>query len=110
MRDGDGKNACIAHHERYAGRNRDGLSFRFGRTGQRAKRRVHDVRKPRREHIERRLLGEHRQRRLTTHGDGAQVVDPVDMIGVFVRVEHRVDSADPGGHQLQTQFGRRIDE
>ena len=32
------------------------------------------------------------------------------MIGVFVRVQHGVDGADSGGHQLQPQFGRRVDQ
>jgi len=44
------------------------------------------------------------------HGEGANVVDPVDVIGVVVREENRVDPDDASGDELQPQLGRRVDQ
>ena len=41
---------------------------------------------------------------------GPQVVDAVDLVGVLVRPDHRVDAFDVGIQQLRTQVGRGVDQ
>ena len=44
------------------------------------------------------------------HGERAQIIDAVDVIGMFVRKEHGVDMGHARRHELQPQFGRCVDQ
>ena len=50
------------------------------------------------------------ERRVAPHGDRAEVVDAVRVVGVIVREQHRVDAVDAGGDELQPQLRRRVDQ
>ena len=42
--------------------------------------------------------------------DHAKIIDAVQMIGMRMRQQHRVEPADPGIEQLLPQIGRGIDQ
>ncbi len=46
----------------------------------------------------------------SVRGDGPQVVEAEQVVGVVVREQHGVDDADALAEQLQAQLGRRVDE
>src|SRR2546426_5797457 len=82
----------------------------LARTGLDTHRGIEDVGKPRRELAERRGWAVRGDRGAVLHGDRAQIVDAVHVIGVGVREQHRVDPGDTRRHELQAQLGRGVDE
>ena len=50
------------------------------------------------------------ERRLGADREDPEIVNAIHMVGMFVGVEHGVDSADPGLEQLKPEFRRRVDQ
>ena len=86
------------------------LEPRLGRAGVGYHRRVEDVAIPFAKECQRCRRAVQRQRLGAADRENPQVVDAVDVIGMFVGVEHRIEPGDPGGEELQAELGRRIDE
>jgi hypothetical protein len=50
------------------------------------------------------------QRRALLHREDPQIIDPVDVVRVFMGIEHRIHVGAPRGDQLEPQLGRGVDE
>jgi len=88
-------------------RPRGEIGFARPRLGRRA---VEDVVEATLQLGERARRAVHVERSPPPCGEGAQVVDAVDVVGVGVREQHGVDGFDACRHELQSQLGRRVDE
>ena len=56
------------------------------------------------------VVAEDRQIAAEILREDPQIVEPEQMVGVLVRVDHRVDAADALAEQLHAQLGRRVDQ
>ena len=72
-------------------------------------RRDEAIGKPRHDVLRGRLVEIDRNAPALVQHDGAQVVDPMGLVGVFVGQEHRIDVIDIGVDQLLAQVGRGVD-
>jgi hypothetical protein len=110
VRNGDGGDVHPAELHRLTVLEWPRLSFRLRCPGKGANGVVENVRKPSRETIERFASPVDGKRSTAAHGDGAQIVDPVRVVGVIVGVKHRIDPVHVGRDELHAQLRRRIDE
>src|SRR5688572_33499579 len=51
-----------------------------------------------------------RQRLPATDRENAEVVDPVDMVGVLVSIDHGIDSGEPAGNQPKAKLRWSFDQ
>jgi hypothetical protein len=52
----------------------------------------------------------HRQRQSPAHGENPEIVDPIDVVGVLVGVDHGVELGEAARKQLESELGGRVDE
>ncbi len=108
--DVDGREREIAHMNRFTRLHGKSARLGFVRAGQRLHVLIQDVRHALRDIGERLGRAVHRERHSAANGEGAHVIDAVNVVGVGVGKHHRIDTANTGGHELQPQFGRRVDQ
>ena len=110
VRNGDRHHLDIANWKTLAGPDVVRAAFGLARSWKRLGGRVEDVGEPLRESLHRVRRTIHVDRRVAPVREGADVVNAIDVVGVVVREQNGVDSADARGNELQAQLRRGVDE
>ncbi len=110
MRNRHRRDVHISDAKALARRNRVSAAFGLARARERPDGIVEDVGEALRESGHRVGRPVHPDRNIAAVGEGADIVYPVDVIGVIVREQNGVHLADARGNELEAQLGRSVNE